>query len=479
MAGSGACGRSQFGRNFFGAAPMIKRYGHVLGLYFRNRTFLILTLCYGAAAVISRIAMRMDIDDVAYDFFTMWFIVCIWISFIFGIQLKRQFANHRASLMPRYRSTHLLAGGILYAFFTIIAVLWWTNLKIVLANQFIDLPRILLTCIFVSLLIVTLGYLSISVFLFMAYFSILLLASQSYDIVMTINTSSSVLQGVWIGIGGLIFFLILRLWYLKEDGFEYPFLLTWPQKDLMRNQLQAAHALFAPLRRFIFIRRVPLTIPKYPFQATVIRRVMHWDIFDHAELKWVWVLLVLVSPFYIHFVRTAVELHEFYAKTYANFLLLAVSPVLIAVIANYKKMAYWGYDLLKPVPRERVIRERGMGIFGGLIVLWVLFCFYFSVIPSMVLDPSILKTIKFWAYILLTGSYAFASLSWLALMSQLNSAKAVIVHGLISIQLSLLLFYAVEYFSPMTVVFCGVLVLMGGVVLLQCAYARWCKAEFW
>jgi hypothetical protein len=92
---------------------MIQRYGQVLALYFRNRTFLILTGCYGAAAVISRMAMRMDIDRLAYDFFTMWFIVCIWISFLFGIQLKRQFANHRASLMPRYRSTHLLAGGIL------------------------------------------------------------------------------------------------------------------------------------------------------------------------------------------------------------------------------------------------------------------------------------------------------------------------------------------------------------------------------
>jgi hypothetical protein len=328
------------------------------------------------------------------------------------------------------------------------------------------------------LLIVTLGYLSIGVFLFLAYFGVLLLASQSYDIVMMINASSSLHQGIWIVIGGLLFFLLLRLWNLKEDGFEYPFLLTWPQKDLMRNQLQAAHTLLTPLRRCIPGGGKQIIIPKYPREAGVLRKIMHWDIFDHAEFKWVWVLLILVIPFYIHFVRTSVELHEFYAKTYANFLLLAVSPVLIAVIANYKKMASWGYDLLKPVKRETVIWERGMGIFGGLFVLWALFCLYFTVIPSIVLNPVIFKTAKFWGYLLLTGSYAFVSLSWLTLMSQLCSSKAVIIHGLVSIQLSLLLFYCVEYLSPMAVVLCGMLVLIGGIVLVRCAYLRWCEAEF-
>ena len=141
-------------------------------------------------------------------------------------------------------------------------------------------------------------------------------------------------------------------------------------------------------------------------------------------------------------------------------------------------MAYWEFDSIKPIRRKQFIQERGIAFLAGMFVCWALFCLYFAVLPNSILQPELLLTEKFWAYVFLTGCYAFAILSWITFMSCLSAAH-VIIANFIVLGLLLLFQFALVPLYSMNILFINSALSIGaGAVLLKIAYYGWCKKEF-
>ena len=119
-----------------------------------------------------------------------------------------------------------------------------------------------------------------------------------------------------------------------------------------------------------------------------------------------------------------------------------------------------------------------MGLNLYLLVYWVLFCLYFAVFPHMVLGSPIWQTEEFWGYLLFTGAYAYLVLAWMAMMSSMDSAKAVITNGIILCLLTQIHFMLVGLYAVETLRVQSLLSVLLGLLFTSVAYRRWWGMEF-
>ena len=460
----------------------MNRYSNILKLYCYNPTFTILAGIFFFGAILSRIGIHYNLFNITEDTMTMLFVFTVWLAFVFGVLIKRQFANHRASLLPHYRGAHLMMAVLIYLVFLAAAYLWeiGTAPNPILKITSSELMGIYLACLFMSILIIYFGYLSIGIVLFLAYFVVLVIAGQTQVVIDFLGESSGTHNALAIGTGALILFFGFRLMKLKEEMFEYSFLFSWPQKDLVRNQLRFSQvfvSLTDQIRKLLRIKRRALNISAYPRTKNILSRALHWDYIERTELKGVVILLVLLTPCYLYFVKNYPALHKF-TTPYSNFLLYAVAPVLITICGRYKQMAYLGYDLLKPIRKSQFFQERGIILFQDFLVYWFLFTVYFAVLPSKILMPAVLMTPKFWIYLLLTGTYGFLTLVWIVYMAALTSPRAVIINGISLCILTQMQFMLAGALSTEAMIINAVLSFLGGALLTSVAYKKWCLAEF-
>ena len=460
---------------------MSRKFMNILKLYLYNPIFLILASIYFIGAFISRAGIHYGISGIAEDMMTMVFVFSVWLAFVFGVLIKRQFANHRSSLLPRYRSAHLTVAILIYFAFLVTACLWerGTVPNPILKITSAELTGIYLTCLFMSILIIYFGYLSIGIVLFLAYFVVLVMAGQSQFCIDYLGESPNTRMMLAGSTIALILFFGYRLVTLKEEMFEYSFMFSWPQKDFVRNQLKATQ-IFADatgrLKSVIGIKSRHPAMPTYPRAGNLISRARHWDFWDRQETTLIIILMILVTPFYMEMVRHPF-LHNFYKNPYANFLFYSIAPVLITVCGRYKQMAYLSYDLLKPVRKAQFMKERGAVLLQDFLVYWMLFVIYFAVGPNQILQPEVLATGKFWSYLFLTFSYGIMSLAWIAYMAALTSTRSVIINGILSCSLTQVEFMVVGYLPMEVMVINALVCAAGGVVLTVMAYQRWCGKE--
>lgn len=453
----------------------MKKYRQIASLYFRNPSFLVLAWIFFVSLVISRLSLRMKLYDWAEDTFELLFVVSIWLSFELGVLIKRQFANFRASLFPRYRVPHISVAGILAAILVILIVLWRKGIYVPFISRQ-EYVGISLFCLLMYLVIIFVAYLSISRFVFIGYSLVLVAAAQSDAIISFLGSSPVVSKTVLLIMLMLIGYFLKRLLALREDHFEYPFILSWPRGDLFgRSPASDGLNRWMILINEKFFACQP--IKAYPRDKGALVRALHWEQLNRGDFLGIFFLLMLLTPIYLWYVKTFSGPEAFYLKPYSNFLIFSVAPVLAAVCMNYRRMAYWIFDLIKPVDKKEFIRERAItyGLYSG--VSWLLFCLYFAVIPNIWLKTTIWQTSKFWLYLLLTGCYSFMTMAWMAYLAALTETRRVILSGIILCVVTQAEFMLMPYGTINVLWWNILLVIILAGFLTRLAFRRWCEVE--
>lgn len=455
----------------------MNKYRQILNLYLQNTNFMILAGVLLISALASKASYITRKAGYAEDSFTILFVVTLWLVFYLGLLIKRQFANHRASLLPGYRKPHLLGVIFISSIFLMAAVAWNHGLRLLFEITPDGIQGIYAVCFFVALLITYLGYLSVGRIFMYAYVVGLLLAINGTNIIAAFESLSYLKYCVWAASGVCIVLFVNRLLELKESDFEYHYLLSWPPKNYFVNQLKSEQWV-NPIKKLFKIKEGTITIPPYPKERNIFARAFHWDYTDHASIKIVGVLIVMATPIYLLFMQNNPMVADFFENVYSNFLLLSVTPVFVTLGSHYKKLAYWGHDLLRPVTREQYMLERGIVLLIHLVVYWFIFIVSFALLPNIIFHPEVFKSVKFLGFLTLTWNFSLLITAWLAWLSCSLSSKVILFNGLILGQLVLFQFYFSATLSLQWIMWSNVVCLCATILFFKNAYLAWCQKEF-
>jgi len=451
----------------------------IFQLYFRNPSFRILSIIFFLSALISKWLYLAHQTWWAEDVTTVLFIVTLWLTFYMGLIVKRQLANHRASLLPGYRRQHMMCFFVLYLIYVLVIMLWRDGLRPMIEITEHAQQGILAACLLAALGVTWIGYLSMGRIFIYFYAGILIMAKQTLYLLDIFEQAVYLKYILSAGSLLLVVGLAVRLTRLKEDHFEYGYLLAWPPRKYIVDQVKASQSIsniFDPWLKIFRVKRAP-AIPPYPRDANLFVRSRHWDYVDRMSIVSILFWMTVAAPLYMLFIQRP-EMEKFFRNVYTNFLLLTMTPVLVALGSQYKRITYWGYDLLKPVKKESYVKERGVVVLRTLFSYWIVFIVCLVLIPNYVFKPEVLHTLKFWAFFLLTGTFSFLTLTWIAYLGCESDSKRVVIHGIILASLVLIYFSLMPAFSILEMVMSNVVCLTGGVILTKLAYRGWCEQEF-
>lgn len=457
-------------------------YQQILWLYVRNQGFVFSLGIFLLTAFLSKTFQQIGNGYYAEEFFTLLFVSSLWLVFHLGILLKRQFSSHRASLLPKYRAAHILVAFASYFLFMLVVYLWmfWPTP----ASRFFEtgLGGIYWTCALLTLLIIYLGYLSIGRILLYAYMVVLIFAGYSFDILSVFNRNAYSFQQFFpVGLGLFLFLFARRLFFIKEESVEYGYIFSWPPRSFIIGQLKASERIshmINPLANLLRTKKQITEIPPYPRTRNIFSRAYHWNYTEYTDFKVIWVLILLLASLFLFIVSKQPGLQSFNKDVYSNFLLLTMSPVLVAMGTNYKRIAYAAYDFLKPVNKQEYMKEQAIILCTKLFLYWLLLTVSFAILPNIIFHPELFSTRKFWAYLALTANVSFIVLCWAALLSCVLNPIRVIANGFILSLIVMFYFYSVPRFSFAQMLFHNVICMAGAVFLLSKAYQLWCEKEF-
>jgi|GEM_PF-2995030 len=482
---------------------MTNIYRQITLLYLRYKTLMVLTafLALGAAGSSALLWFgylrfpRCVIVEAREEAGMFLWIFGVWFVMLLGVFLKRQFATHRAHLLPRYRAAHVCAAFLVFALFLSAAAAWLLTLPAeVVATPWHVLWQLALLGVLFLVFAVYLGYLSVELILLLAFLGISVGSAISWDAFGLLRVGAGGPPAQLPVLASLIFvsaaLFMARLMTLREEHFEYPYLLTWPPKELAKNQarvygllLRVEQAIDLLLRGEVFLEKVfgkrtcGPRYPAYPRHRGVVARSRHWDCFESRSLRHLQVLVLVATPLYLWYLKANPQVHIFFTGVHENFFLLVAAPILTALCFNYKKMGYWQRDMMKPVRRRDIVRERGTALLIALFSFWALFALYFAVLPSIVIDPALLRSAMFWAHLALTGSYAFAAFSWILFLSCLSVTNVIVLNFIALAGLSLAQTYGAGAFPLNVLIATSVLSLAAGAVFCKTALMRWYEKE--
>ncbi len=457
-------------------------FKYIILLYLRNPGFVFLSLVFILSLVASKILFHNGLKFYAEEILNLLFIVTLWLAFHLGILIKRQLATHRSHLLPRYKGRHMMIISLLYLFFILLIYFWEMGLRL----NFVTTPQgyygVYAVCFLVAAASTYLGYLSVGRILLYAYSFLLLASTQAMVIIDYLNQAQYF--NFVLTISGILFILFLRYrWFhLKEEHFEYNYLLSWPPADLIQNQLKAERTFdkfLKSLRAIFGIKENTSPIPPYPHTRNIFLRAQHWDYTEQADFKVIFGLIVLMTPIYLLLTKNSTVFPNFYSNCYANFLLLAGAPVLVTLGVSYKNISSLGYDLLKPIKREQYILERGLVMFFYLVLYWSLISICFAIIPGLFYYSQELLTKKFLAYLVLTGASACLIFGWLAYLSCITQVGVLIINGIFLGTINLFEFYALPDLPWEGILILILLTFIGSLLLMRKAYVAWCEKEFY
>lgn len=461
---------------------MKHRYAQILALYLHNPAFVPLVGVFLAAAFLSKVVGQAGHRYYAEEIFTLLFVVSLWLAFHFGILLKWQFSTHRASLLPRHRSSHIHCVFVLYAVFALVVYLWESGLGSVMEISRQGLWGVYWTCLWTSVCITFLGYLSMGRVLIYAYVVLLVFAHQSFNVISVLDDARYLAYAIAAACGVFIIFFRVRLMRIKEDSFEYGPIFSWPPRNFILGQLRASQRIddlaVGPLAGLMPRGKEVAAIPTYARTGNIFVRAYHWGYAERRDLKMIWVWILLAAPFVLLLLNNQAALQNFDKNMYSNLLLLSITPVLIAIGANYKRLAYGDHDVLRPVDKKQYVREQGVILAMDLISYWTLFAACFFILPGVFFDSSVLGMGKFWAYLIFTVNFSFLVLCWLVLLSGISNATTVIVHGGLLGFISLFYFYFSSSLSFEQMILSNWMCLVGNAILTNRAYRAWCEKEF-
>lgn len=451
-------------------------YQNIFLLYFRNVGFRLLAVILLMSAIISKALFMIGQPFYAEDFTTVLFVMTLWLALYFGLMIKRQFATHRASLLPGYRTPHIYAMGAMFAFFVIAAIAWQQGFRLLIEISPDGLQGVYITCFFSAILIAYLGYLSIGRIFIYVYVLVLLGALNVSNIIAAFENWFFLKYLIVILGSAFTVLFVQRLRHLKENHFEYHYLISWQPKQYFANQMKASEWK-NPLASLFRIPSGTMTMPLYPREKNAFSRSGHWDYMEKSGVKIVMILFLLAAPLYLLAMKNYPQFAVYFKNIYSNFLLLSMTPILITMGTYYKKMAYWEFDLMRPVSKQQYLWERGVVYLLNFCMYWFVLIVCFAVFPAIINRPEMLTSGKFFGFLLLTGTFALLVMAWLTWLSCSSNAKEVIFHAFVIGSVILLQYYCAPGLTSRTLVYVNGICLCGGIMFLRKAYLAWCQKE--
>ncbi len=422
------------------------------------------------------------------ELLTLVFILGLWLMFSFGLLIKRQFANERTSLLPGYRRAHLIS--LLAILLIMVASLVLLSCGAInLAKLFclhalgvsLNFASIYLVVFFMGLSMLYLGYLSMGYFVVVGYV-LLTVIGQNIIAILQFFSSNRLAFDLGVATVAVLFLLFInRLLILKNENFEYPFLLTWPPKKTMRNQAALEEKANRFKVRCLEILRIPTTkiaIAPYYKQRQLWARAYNWGSVGQPSIFSLLIFSLLSLPVYFIFLKSPAAELIITAKVETNFFLLCCAAVFLTVITNYKNMIFWSYDLIKPVTRRDFFKQQGIKFICNLCVYWLIIAVYFAFVPDWATGAKQVREPHFWAFLFLTFCFSIFCFAWLATLSAMRNERAVIGNGLMLCVLVIAEFFLGSRTPTMWLITNALLCLTLAGLFLKLAFEKWMDVEF-
>jgi hypothetical protein len=449
---------------------MINRIIKIFDLYRQNKGFSMLTAIVLFTGIASKISYHMRLYALADDLFTLLFIFTLWLAFLFGILIKHQFASCRAHVLPGYRTASILTLMIFYLVFIGLSILWGSGMKL----DFPWMPHVSMagvwsTALIVSLFVILLGYYSIGRFLLYGY-CFLVLSSiffvQIMDIYRVNHAITFLPLILWFT--GIIFF-IWRLFSLREESFEYAYLLTWPPKEsagyLKRKRLRVD----AP-------SRLEVTGKKYPKKMNIMKRAAHWDLSEGKDVNFIWSVILVLAGIYVLVFFNVTWVINWLKNVNNNFFLLVFTPLVIVTIRHYKNLIFWGLDILRPLQKKEYFKDQIARVFLHVFQYWLLIGTVLGFIPTILFVTD--GSVPILGYFFLSGSILFLIISVLIYITANDENVTVIVNGAMLSYIVLLFFEPASFLNAKGYILTCLVCLAGGLIYIRRGYHAWCLKEY-
>ncbi len=452
-------------------SPFLK----IVQLYWQNMGFRLLFLALVASAAVSKIAYHVGFLVYAEEFFNLMFVVMLWLAFHLGIVIKRQFAQYQSSVFPRYRLYHLAGMACVYLTVIGLLVLWGQGMVL-------DLPwlphqsmaGVWGSCLLASLIVIGVGYFSTGRVVLYGYCLLLVLSAfgaQITDIYRELPFLVSVPFVVWIA--GLGIF-VWRLSKLNEESFEYHYLLSWPpragsgwQSRSSRSQQECSKKNAGSAGERKYFRR-----------TNFLSRIRHWKTADGEGPKLIWSMAWAVLAIYVLAFFEISWMSDWLKNVYGNFLIFVVTPLVLVTVSYYRRLIFWGYDVVRPVGRSRYMKDHIVSVCLDALWYWALTVLVLGVVPSLVFYADALVWPQFLGFFILSGSLLFLTLAVVVFMVASESAVSFIVNaGLLSGIVAVLFGVSAEM-TVESYILCCWACLASGLIFIKRGYHAWCEKEY-
>ncbi len=415
------------------------------------------------------------------------FILGLWLMFSFGLLIKRQFANERASLMPGYHPAHAL--GMIFILGTMVSTTIVMSKSTMQLSQLFFLQAlnvsaslwaIYLVILGMALFMLYLGYLSMGYIVVLGYIALVIIGQNIVALLQFFSSSPSACGSATAVLILMFILFVRRLLNLKSEHTEYPFLLAWPPQKAMRNQAALEEKIDTFKKHFLKILHISpkvKIIRPYFRLKNIWQKANHWRNLSSSIFSLLYCSL-LGLPLYFVFLKSPAAEFITNAKPESNFLLLSGAAVLLTGITHYKNMVFYSYDLLKPVTRKNFFKEQGLKVFQDLCVFWLVIVLYFAFAPDWAEGSKQICQPHFWVYMFLTFSFSMFCLVWLATLSAMKDERAVVGNGFVLCVIILAEFYLGSKAPTIWLIINALLCLILAGLFLKLAFEKWMDVEF-
>lgn len=337
----------------------------------------------------------------------------LWMLFLFGTLLKFQFAQFRSHLVPYFRSTHMAVFVGIGLAMTLLGFFWLDRI-----SQTLTMRYILLSGILFGLITIILAYMSyvpivIAVgFLWVVFISDVFIWSQTnFGWGMTLAINSFLVFGAAL-------FLIWRFAVLREESFEYPYLL-WSFEKLgsaKRGGLISLCRLTQPIRERLFLSKNGVDIKTFQSIPDIFSQALYLDAGRMKMVVILFFLFLALAPLYafeLDPIKAVLQAHQKY------FFLIAF-PAVLTIIFNEHLLIVRNSEWLRPISVGAWIKARVLLLHVEAIYYWASILFILVILPQIVFLQRISADQVLSAPTLLTGLLTVSFLGMGFLSKTLN-----------------------------------------------------------
>ena len=459
---------------------MRNRYWQTLLTYVRHEGTRILLIVMGLFAPILGIYLMLGLSanpsrrEASMSFF--WHFLAVVMTIPIGAHLRRQFVDARATILPRFRTTSLSVGGVVWGSF-----FCWSVVFLLRIGGF-PADRAIASLLPISALALWTGYCGLRAMNLLAYVylgSLLVFAwfdesvsnAWPYSIGALLFSAPGSLVAVGVLVG-----LAVRLMHVREGMVEYDW--SDPSEESSRDwkpRPKAAHPArragrwwrnsywMAPSDRAI--RRLRRSLPKG--LCDLARR---WATAQRLRLQIVLIgllLLLLLLPFGPRGTEFQVEWSD------VRFIQFLAAPMTLVALA--RRLEFFKMEILRPAPRGQFFAAVGLAVAGIHAAAWLVI--HLPLIATIgFFRPEVLATAYLWQSLLVSAafqSFLLGVVAWLCLYPRLPIAYPLVMLPIFAVSVLIFLGWnptGATWLDPS--IFAGVFLPIGAALTIA-AWRRW------